>query len=81
MRDVVIDTNVLISSFYSSNSPPAKVMDLVDEEAVTVYFSEEIIQEYKDVLAREKHKISVEAQFAFSERGFYCDANTVYTKI
>ena len=62
MQDVVIDTNILISSFYSSKGSPAKIMSMFDEEKIRIIYSEEIMKEYADVLSREKHNISIEEQ-------------------
>ncbi|MEW6696861.1 MAG: putative toxin-antitoxin system toxin component, PIN family [Bacillota bacterium] len=41
---VVIDTNVLISGLFSSQSPPAKVLNLWLVNKLDVYVSPEIIE-------------------------------------
>ena len=55
MQRVVIDTNVIVSSFISPHSIPAKVIDLIalDNEFVICY-NEAILFEYQEVLTREK---------------------------
>lgn len=51
---VVIDTNVLISGLFSSQSPPVKVLNLWLVNKLDVYVSPEIIEEYMSVLLRPK---------------------------
>lgn len=52
----VIDTNVLVSALFSSNgsSNPALVIKAVITGDITPIFNWEIIQEYEEVLSREK---------------------------
>jgi uncharacterized protein len=49
---VVVDTNVLISSFFGGN--PKKVIDLWKAGDITLCLSRDIIDEYLDVLQRLK---------------------------
>ena len=49
---VVVDTNVLISSFFGGN--PKKVIDLWKVGDITLCLSKDIIDEYLDVLQRLK---------------------------
>lgn len=49
---VVVDTNVLISSFFGGN--PKKVVDLWKAGDITLCLSRDIIDEYLDVLQRLK---------------------------
>lgn len=55
----VIDTNVIVSAFISKNldSSTAMVWSAVLDGAVTPMYSEEIIEEYRDVLHRKKFNI------------------------
>ena len=48
----VIDTNVIVSSFFSldGSSNPAEVIKAVFEGIVTPLYSDEILEEYKDAL-------------------------------
>jgi len=57
---VVLDTNVLISSFYNNN--PEKIIELLLNEEIDLYYSSEIILEYRDVLFREKFSIISETK-------------------
>lgn len=50
MIKVVIDTNVLISSFFGGN--PKKVIDLWKTGHITLCLSKEIVDEYVEVLER-----------------------------
>lgn len=52
----VIDTNVLVSSLFSSDgtSSPAQVIKSVLTGNITLLYNDEIIEEYKEVLSRPK---------------------------
>lgn len=58
--NVILDTNVIVSSLITTNehSPIAKVMDLFYDEKINVYYSDEIINEYIEVLNRDKFKFN-----------------------
>jgi len=61
MTNVVIDTNVLVSAVLSPNGNPAKVLKIVtDSEEKSLYYSSEIIGEYRKVLSYDKLKIGNE---------------------
>ncbi|HEY6171485.1 MAG TPA: putative toxin-antitoxin system toxin component, PIN family [Candidatus Kapabacteria bacterium] len=49
---VVIDTNVIISSFFGGN--PAKILALLDSGVIHLCASQEIIDEYFEILERMK---------------------------
>lgn len=55
----VIDTNVIVSSMLRHNSIPGKITDLVVEETIIPLLNDEILEEYYEVLTRNK--------FGFSE--------------
>lgn len=57
---VVLDTNVLISSFYGGN--PEKIIELILNEEIDLFYSSDIIQEYRDVLFREKFSVISETK-------------------
>lgn len=57
---VVLDTNVLISSFYGGN--PETIIELFLNEEIDLYYSSEIIQEYRNVLFREKFLVISETK-------------------
>ncbi len=50
----VIDTNVLVSSMLKNDSIPGKVVDLLLSGKIIPLLNEEIIEEYEDVLSRNK---------------------------
>lgn len=56
---VVVDTNVVVSGMITKNaeSPTVSVLDYMTEKAVVPLYCEEILQEYSDVLHREKFQI------------------------
>lgn len=58
----VIDTNVLVSSLFSvdGKSNPSQVIRAVLNGAITPVFNDEIIDEYRDVLSRDKFKFPTE---------------------
>ncbi|MCL2420513.1 MAG: putative toxin-antitoxin system toxin component, PIN family [Defluviitaleaceae bacterium] len=57
---IVIDTNVIVSALLSRNGNPAKILDRVLVGELIIVYSEEILEEYEDVLYRPKLKISYE---------------------
>ena len=59
---VVIDTNILISSRLSALGNPAKIMRLIADGQLEVYYNSEILKEYRRVLAYDKFKFSLESQ-------------------
>lgn len=58
----VIDTNVLVSAYWTRNSdsPPARVYRALLSGTVTALVNDEIISEYRDVLHRPKFDFNVE---------------------
>ena len=50
----VIDTNVLVSAFWTKNrsSPPARILDALVAHVFTPLYSPEIVAEYREVLSR-----------------------------
>ena len=59
MIHVVIDTNVIVSAFITKNinSPTSKVWAAVLQGKITPIYNNEIINEYTEVLHREKFNI------------------------
>ena len=68
MKKVVVDTNIIISSVISASGNPAAIMELVSERAIQVYYNDEILDEYKRVLAYERLKIESEKQAEIIEK-------------
>ena len=61
--NIILDTNIIISSVKSTKGNPAKIVNLIcDDEDIQFYYSNDIFAEYKKVLAYERLKISVEIQ-------------------
>ena len=58
----VIDTNVLVSAYWTRNtdSPPARVYRALLSGTITALVNDEIISEYKDVLHRAKFGFNAE---------------------
>lgn len=54
----VIDTNVVVSSMLSHNSIPGAIVDLVTSEVIVPLMNEEILNEYIEVLTRNKFDFS-----------------------
>jgi putative PIN family toxin of toxin-antitoxin system len=54
---VVYDTNVVVSGLLSSRGIPALLLDLVFNKRVTLILSEEIFNEYVEVLGRPKFNL------------------------
>ena len=55
---VVVDTNVIISALYTSDSesPTVKIVEAFLRKEITLLYNEEIINEYEEVLRRPKFK-------------------------
>jgi len=58
MMLAVIDTNVLVSAFWSKNGNPAKILDLVLTGKLKPCFDHRILIEYRTVLTRPRFEFS-----------------------
>lgn len=56
---VVIDTNVLVSAFWSRDGVPAQIMALMLNEKIIPCYDNRIIHEYEEVLLRPKFAFSI----------------------
>jgi len=54
----VIDTNVIVSSMLKANSIPGLIINYVESNVIVPLLSEEIINEYVEVLTRNKFEIA-----------------------
>lgn len=54
---VVLDTNVLVSGLISPNGPPAEILRFLETRPIVPCFSESILGEYRDVLARPEFRL------------------------
>jgi len=55
---IVLDTNVLISSLLNPNRKPAKILNLILAEKITLLYDNRILNEYFCVLKRDKFGFS-----------------------
>ena len=63
MIKVVLDTNIIVSAALSPKGNPAKIINIIaDTDEIQIYYSMAIIDEYQEVLSRERLKIAVETQ-------------------
>ena len=53
MIKAVFDTNILVSYLITGKGNPARVMSLFYDDQIEAFYSNEIYEEYKDVLNRE----------------------------
>lgn len=56
LYNVIIDTNVIVSAILSKDkkSPTVKVLELLFNNKINLFYSQEVLEEYIDVLNREK---------------------------
>jgi len=64
MQKIVVDTNVVISSNLSSSSHPAAIMKQFYNSVLQLFYTSEILAEYKSVLAYKKFNFTKETQAA-----------------
>ena len=55
----VVDTNVIVSSMLKHNSIPGKILDLILAKTIVPLLNDEIINEYYEVLVRNKFDLKV----------------------
>jgi putative PIN family toxin of toxin-antitoxin system len=62
MIKAVIDTNVLVSAFWTPNrqSPTVRIADAITKDLFTPLYSSQMIAEYREVLSRSKFGFSEE---------------------
>lgn len=58
---IVLDTNVLVSGLLSPNGPPATVLNLLVNSRIQMLFDNRILQEYMEVLHRDKFGFGAES--------------------
>jgi len=54
MYKAVLDTNVLVSALWSEQGNPYRILEMVFDGEITLYYNSEILEEYNEVLYREK---------------------------
>ena len=67
MKQVVVDTNVLISAALTPQGNANHIMQLISYKQLQLIYSEDILREYKRVLSYEKLGLSPETQSKFIE--------------
>ena len=79
MQKVVLDTNILVSALWSPNGNPFKVLEKVLNNELNLYFTNEIYEEYEEVLYREKlafpHDKVAKVLDEISEKGVLVEVN------
>ena len=62
MIKAVIDTNVLVSAFWTGNrlSPTVRIANAIAHDGFTPVYSPEMISEYREVLSRTKFNFSAD---------------------
>jgi putative PIN family toxin of toxin-antitoxin system len=65
--NVVIDTGVIVSAFWSSDGNPARIVKLFPDE-ITPCINDLILSEYREVLNRPKFDFSKEKKDAFLQK-------------
>lgn len=56
-RNVVLDTNVVVSAALKAGSPPAHILEKVLEGEISIAVCPAVIAEYRDVMSRPKFRI------------------------
>jgi putative PIN family toxin of toxin-antitoxin system len=67
MLGVVIDTNVIVSALLSPGGSPAQVLTLALDGKIEIFYSQEIMAEYQEVLSRSKFGFDGERIFLILE--------------
>ena len=65
MKKVALDTNIIISAALSPNGKAAQIMQLIFDSKIQLYYCEEILSEYENVLLRPKFDFEIEKREAF----------------
>ena len=77
----VLDTNVIVSAMLRWQSVPGSVLELAFDGVIVPVLNEEIVAEYRNVLARPKFHLPTEIIEDFisgiTERGVFVDAETL----
>ncbi|MEA3553673.1 MAG: putative toxin-antitoxin system toxin component, PIN family [Campylobacterota bacterium] len=69
MKNIVIDTNVLLSAIYSNKGASYKLISMIDSKKFTVNISTTLIYEYEEIL---KLKSKLETKYVDSILNYIC---------
>ena len=69
MKDIVIDTNVLLSAIYSNKGASYKLISMIDSDKFVVNISTTLIYEYEEIL---KSKSKLEIKYIDSILNYIC---------
>lgn len=69
MKNIVIDTNVLLSAIYSNKGASYKLISMIDSKKLTVNISTTLIYEYEEIL---KLKSKLETKYIDSILNYIC---------
>ena len=72
----VIDTNIIVSSMLKHDSIPGSIIDLVVSKTIIPLLNEEILDEYYDVLTRNKFGFTNRKYQPFSHKTFCGNTKT-----
>ena len=67
MKKVILDTNIIVSALISPLGNPAKILSLFFNGEIQIYYNDDIMAEYEDVLSRPALKINPEKVGRFIE--------------
>ena len=77
----VLDTNIIVSAMLRWQSVPGSLLELAFDGVIVPVLNEEIVAEYRNVLARPKFHLTEEIIEDFisgiTERGVFVDAETL----
>jgi len=62
VKPVVLDTNIVISAALVNLGKPAKIIELISDDYLELIYNNTILDEYENVLSRERLGFSLEAQ-------------------
>jgi len=83
VSSVVLDTNIIISAALVSLGKPARIIELISDDKLELIYNDSILNEYEDVLSRERLGFSIEAQRTaidmIVDKGTLVDANVSTT--